>query len=105
MEKENAATMDSPPIKLCRPRPKVGYLTLALSSTCITECVYRWPNRRPGPAQPGTSPIRHGPFRHEIINVSCRVCPWAELPAQARPENDLIRPGRPVWPGGPKMFK
>ena len=63
-----------------------------------------------GPARPDTGPAKHGPFRHdplkhENINGSCRACPWAEVPAQARPEIDLIGPGRPVWPGSPKMFK
>ena len=60
-------------------------------------------------ARPGTGPSKHGPFRHdplkhENINGSCRACPWAEVPAQARPEIDLIGPGRPVWPS-PKIFK
>ena len=63
-----------------------------------------------GPARPGTGPAKHGPFRHdplkhENINGPCRACPWAEVPAQARPEIDLIGPGRPVWPGSPAARK
>ena len=51
-----------------------------------------------GPVRPGTGPSKHGPFRHgplkhENINGPCRACPWAEVPAQARPEKG--------WPDRP----
>ena len=63
-----------------------------------------------GPARPGTGPSKHGPFRHdplkhENINRPWRACPWAEVPAQARPEIDLIGPGRAVRPGSPAARK
>ena len=63
-----------------------------------------------GPARPGTGPSKHGPFRHdplkhENINRPWRACPWAEVPAQARPKIDLIGPGRPVWLGSPAARK
>ena len=61
---------------------------------------YRWSNERPG-----TSPFRPGTARHGLINGLCRACPWAELPAQARPESALIVSSRPVWPDSPAARK
>ena len=63
-----------------------------------------------GPARSGTGPSKHGPFshdplKHENIIGPCRACPWAEVPAQARPEIDLIGSGRSVWPGSPAARK
>ena len=80
------------------------------SSSSKPPTDYRWPNGRPGPARPGTGPAKHGPFKpdplkHENITGPCRACPWAEVPAQAWPEIDLIGPGRPVWPGSPAAQK
>ena len=88
------------------PSPLLCFRVLGRSGSSQTS--KKWYTKRPytplthtvgiggqigSPAGPGT-----GPFRHEIIYGSCRAYSWASLLAQARPESDLIVPGRPVWP-------
>ena len=56
---------------------------------------YRWPNGRPGTSL----------LRHELINGPCRVCPWTELPAQARSEGALSVSDWPFWLDSPVVLK